>query len=291
MWGGKNAKLANIAQQAMPTLRSGLRLQRCGPSVPGPKVGGQCDTGVVTKAFDLAKQWVSDALSSINDVISGPDEANLALDQTPKGMQRVERRTRTVRHLEHDFHITDPRSNKGQVSKVAEAFSKLNEAFNGPVPFQCEQGSGGETETSWVPAEVLWSPLPPTFRGDIHLYRGFFSDEQMMSGAFAPGTKPDPKKIADEEKSKTVQSKLDELALYNRATVIIHEMTHKYLHTSDTASASTGADPTETLTTGKAKVYSKLTPEEALDNADSYSQFARHVAAQDDPLAFLQDLK
>jgi hypothetical protein len=238
MWGGKNAKLANIAQQAMPTLRSGLRLQRCGgPSVPGPNFSKDCtdpERSALSQAYSLAQGWVGKTLERVDGLLAGQADP-AALTQ-----------------LDNHFHITDVAESRGDVLKVRQGFARLQRAFAGPVPFQCEkeQGGGGEggclegggERVANVPG-FLW------MRFDIHVYPDFFRDVVVP---YYDVMKPEELKVG---------------APKERAAILIHEMSHKFLRVDDI----------EYYKGCHRREYNALSTKQALDNADSYAQFARYI--------------
>jgi hypothetical protein len=249
IWGGKDSGLEGQTQSAMPRLRFGLGLQRCGksPTKPGPNYSEGCSSKQIetlSSANSLAQIWIGAAVSKVDALLAGQTDPQ------------------TLHQLKTHFHIKDVTKSMDQVAKVRQGLAAIQRAFSGPVPFKCEseekgggqrEADGGCLEGGGTPvAEVPGVPsLKFGLVGDIHIYPGFFEDV-LVSGA-------DP--LATE------QAKIPGMALEERAAIVIHEMAHKYLH----------ADDKEYFKGCHSRQYAGLSTDDALDNADSYAQFTRFV--------------
>jgi hypothetical protein len=180
LWGGVKGALGDIGSNAMPRLRSGLRLQSCGAG--GKKPGYRIEDctperkEILLTAVQQAQAWVNNALSKVDTVLADPAHAD----------------SHVLFQLYRHFRIKNVTTSLDDVKKVRQGLAKIQAAFGGEIPFQCETNCSAET----VAETPFWPLVVVRIAGDIHLCPPFFDDRQV-----------DPPE---------------------RAATVIHEMAHKY---------------------------------------------------------------
>src|SRR5271157_805992 len=243
MWDG-NARLNGMAERAMPSLRSGLRLQRCSRNlVPGANFQNcsKQEQSTVTESYNLARAWVTFAFGKLEAILAGQPDPD------------------TMQQLDVHFHIKDATQHRDDIVKVRNGFARLQATFLGPVPFKCDtsNSNGGKSEgggclEGGVPiAEVPAFPALWGWVGDIHFYSDFFVSSV----------------VGDELPGADTPAEVKAKAFKERAAIIIHEMAHKFLEVGDQ----------QYYKGCKSREYAALSTKSALDNADSYAQFAHYV--------------
>jgi hypothetical protein len=178
---------------------------------------GQQD--VVNAATNTAQQWIDNAVSKVDAVLSNPQQAE------PFVVSQLR------------FHFKIQPDDKKNLNLLKQGLGQIQAGF-GQLLFECDS-SCAEDDKSAVPARVAGLLGGITLKyGRIHVCPRFFREAQ------------DP----------------DERRTFEKAATIAHEMAHRFVGVRG---------DTYHLRPETSRIYSALTTDQALENADSYAEFAR----------------
>ena len=143
----------------------------------------------------------------------------------------------TRAQLNHKFHIANIAESLPQIREVRQGFMDIQAAFSGELPIECDR----ECDPRALGEAPGWFFGLYHRAGNLVLCDRWFKDPEMVK---------------------------------EREATIIHEMAHRFAAKGETAYFKWHGEGSGEV--GRRK-WAVMTPKQALDNADSYAQFARYL--------------